>query len=98
MSVIVGAKVYKHKSKVETITFRNDVCLYKRSDYNDDDSIEFLNEEDRKAEAMKIVLKQQMEPFRGEQERLYINGVQKAVLRDLTLSRINYEISKIDTG
>ena len=98
MSVIVGAKVYKHNSKVETITFRNDVCLYKRSDYNDDDSIEFLNEEDRKAEAMKIVLKQQMEPFRGEQERLHKNGVEKKVLSDLTLYKLYLEVSKMNTG
>lgn len=98
MSAIVTKKRYERKSKVGTITFQNYVCLYKESDYNDDDSIDFLNEEDRKAEAMKIVLNPLMESFHDEQERLYINGVQKAVLKDLTLSRIHYEISKIDTG
>ncbi|GFH46797.1 predicted protein [Chaetoceros tenuissimus] len=98
MSVMKGEKAYYHNSNVGPIQFTKKQVLYKKSDYNEDDSIEFRNEEVGKAEAMKIVLKQQMEPFCDEQERLYKNGVQNDVLQDLTLHKLYFETSKIETG
>lgn len=97
MSVMVRSKQYRFNSKVGTNKFSNKKVLYEKNDYNEDDSIEFRNEEDRKAEAMKNVLNRQMEPFRDEQERLHKNGVQKDDLSDLTNYKLSFEISKIDT-
>lgn len=96
MSVLKGRKQFRFFNKVGTFEFETSKTIYKRGDYNVNDSTEVLESEERKAEAMKKALKPSMTAFQKELKKLYDSGVSQEDLQYLASCKIDYETGKLD--
>ena len=91
----ISQKKATFTTKIDDVKITNYLMLYHgRKDYNEQDSIQFKNEEDTKAESMKERLKQIRKDFEPEAKILLEAGIESEKIQKVIGRKLEWEAFK----
>lgn len=97
MGFVTTKKRAKFITEIGNVKIENALKLYDATrDYNEQDSIEFKNGEDTRAELMKEHLCQIHGKFKSEVKSLIEEGVSSEILSKVISSKMEWEAYKLD--